>query len=261
MKQALTYLSYLLAITVAEVITALTMVIPAFNPLSGVLCHIAVLMALIVHSALAGKQSDQRLLLSLALAPLVRIISLSMPLANIPQVLWYPIVYSPLLVAAVIVVRIFNFRAGDIGFRLGSVPFQLVIALSGFAIGVVEYFILRPDSLITELTWQTAWLPSLIFVVTTGFVEEFIFRGVMQRMVREVFGRWGIVYISFLFAVLHMGFIAEVGILFGVFDVIFVFVVALFFGWMVKKTGSLFGVTLAHGIANTVLYVVAPFLF
>lgn len=42
-------------------------------------------------------------------------------------------------------------------------------------------------------------------------------------------------------------------------DVVFVFVVALFFGWVVKKTGSLFGVTLAHGITNIVLYLIIPF--
>ena len=40
-------------------------------------------------------------------------------------------------------------------------------------------------------------------------------------------------------------------------DVTFVFIVALFFGWVVKKTGSLLGVTLSHGITNIVLYLVA----
>ena len=42
---------------------------------------------------------------------------------------------------------------------------------------------------------------------------------------------------------------------------IFVMVVALFFGTVVKKTGSLLGVSLAHGITNSVLYLVAPFFF
>jgi membrane protease YdiL (CAAX protease family) len=42
--------------------------------------------------------------------------------------------------------------------------------------------------------------------------------------------------------------------------VVFVFVVALVFAWMVKKTGSLFGVTLAHGLTNSMLFVIAPFI-
>ena len=93
-----------------------------------------------------------------------------------------------------------------------------------------------------------------MFVVGTGFVEEFIFRGVLQRTAMEVFGRWGIIYVSLLFAVMHIGFLSLI-------DVTFVFAVALFFGWVVKKTGSLFGVTLAHGITNIILYLIAPFLF
>ena len=70
----------------------------------------------------------------------------------------------------------------------------------------------------------------------------------------RLFGWWGIIYISLVFAVLHLGFISII-------DVVFVFLVALFFGWVVKKTGSLFGVTLAHGITNALLYLVLPFFF
>ena len=62
----------------------------------------------------------------------------------------------------------------------------------------------------------------------------------------------GIIYVSLLFAVLHMAFISLI-------DIVFVFTVALFFGWVVKKTGSLFGVTLAHGTINALLYLVIPF--
>ena len=47
----------------------------------------------------------------------------------------------------------------------------------------------------------------------------------------------------------------------AILDIVFVFVVALFFGWIVKKTGSLFGVILSHGITNIVLFVIAPFFF
>ena len=70
----------------------------------------------------------------------------------------------------------------------------------------------------------------------------------------ETFGWRGIIYISLLFAVLHMGFLSWL-------DVVFVFAVALFFSWVVKKTGSLFGVTLSHGITNIVLFLIAPFFF
>ncbi|MBI3931103.1 MAG: CPBP family intramembrane metalloprotease [Chloroflexi bacterium] len=245
MKEAL---GYFLAVTAAELITAVG------QPVLGIFAHIIILMALILRSALAGRQPQQQLLLSLALVPLVRIISLSMPLANIPQAWWYPVIYTPLLVAGVVVIRILNFSAGDVGVAFRLLPLQLIVALSGLIFGVAEYLILKPETMIAELTWQGIWLPAVILLVTTGFVEEFIFRGVLQRTALEAFGGRGIVYVSLLFAVLHMGFLSWI-------DVAFVFVVALFFGWIVKKTGSLLGVTLAHGITNIILFLVAPFFF
>jgi LysM repeat protein len=39
-----------------------------------------------------------------------------------------------------------------------------------------------------------------------------------------------------------------------------VFVVGLLFGWLVARTRSLLGVTLAHGVTNITLYLVMPFL-
>ena len=163
MKEAVVYL---LAIIAAEVITV------TVEPVWGIACHIIVLVAVILHSALASRQPQQQLLLSLALAPLIRIMSLSMPLANIAQLWWYPIIYAPLLVAAVMVVRILGHKAKDVGlnFRLFSV--QPVVALSGFVIGLVEYLILKPEPIIIELTWQAIWLPALILLMCTGFVEE-----------------------------------------------------------------------------------------
>ncbi len=246
MKEALVYL---VVITVAEVITV------AIEPVWGIVCHIMVLVALILHSALAGKRAYQQLFLSLALVPLVRIISLSMPLANIPQIWWYPIVYAPLLVAALQVIRLLGFSLEQIGLNFKRISIQLAVALAGFVFGVVEYFILTEEAQATGLVLQETWLlAAFLLMVCTGFVEELIFRGVLQRSAVEAFGWWGIIYVSLLFAVVHL-------IHQSLIDIAFVFVIAIFFGWVVKKTGSIFGVTLSHGIANIVLFLVAPLLF
>ena len=240
---------YLLAITTAELVTALG------QPLWGLVCHAIVLVAAVMHSALTSDPRYRHLVLSLALVPLVRIISLGMPLDSIPQIWRYPIIYAPLLAAAIMVVRILGIRAREVGINFGLFRIQLAVGLSGLLFGVAEYFILTPESLIAELTWREVWLPALIFQGCTGFIEEFIFRGVLQRTAVGVFGGWrGIIYVSLLFAVLHVGFLSLL-------DVVFVFLVAMFFGWVVKKTGSLFGVTLAHGLTNISLYLVLPSLF
>ena len=79
-----------------------------------------------------------------------------------------------------------------------------------------------------------------------------VFRGVMQRASTDALGKAAILYVALVFAVLHVGYKSAP-------DVAFVFLVGLFFGWAVARTGSLLGVSLCHGIANVVLYVIAPF--
>jgi hypothetical protein len=241
---------YLLAIVGAEAVTIF------IQPLAGMVFHIGILVAAILQSSLsvALPHNHRQLVLSLALVPLVRIISLSMPLTGIPQKWWYLIIYTPLIVAAIVAMRVLDYKVRDIGLTFKFSPFQLAIAATGVGFGFVEYLILKPQALVAELSAQEVWLPALIFLLFVGFGEELIFRGVLQRTAGDAFGRWGIVYIGFIFAILHMGFLSWV-------DVILVFAVALFFGWAVKKTGSLVGVTLSHGITNILLYLVVPFFF
>lgn len=246
MKEALVYL---LVITIAEIINV------TVGPVWGIACHIVVLVALILHSALTDKRPYQQLFLSLGLVPLVRIISLSIPLASIPQVWWYPIIYAPLLVAAWQVARLLGYSLGQVGLNLKRIPVQLAIVLTGIAFGIGEYFILTEEAEMTGLILQETWLLSaFLLIVCTGFVEEVIFRGVIQRSAVQMFGWWGVVYVSLLFAIVHL-------IHNSLLDVVFVFVVGLFYGWVVKKTGSLFGVILSHGVTNIVLFLVAPLLF
>lgn len=249
---------YLLAIVAAEVVTVV------YQPMPGIACYFAILLAVIIDSSLTDKYYYGRLTLSLSLVPLVRIISLSMPLVDIPQLWWYPIIYLPLLAAAIVLARLLDYKPRDVGFSfgygLGSIPVQLLVGLAGIGLGVAEYLTIDAEPLVVDPTWQNAWLPALVLLLTTGFVEEFIFRGVMQRAAAEAFGGWGIVYVSLLFAVLHIGWIETASPLSWL-DIAFVFVIALFFGWVVKKTGSLLGVTLSHGLTNIVLFIVAPVFF
>jgi membrane protease YdiL (CAAX protease family) len=232
---------YFLAITSAELLTVF------LDPLVGVVCHGMILVALLIQSAFAADSGRRNLILGLSLVPLIRILSLAMPLVQLPQVYWYPIIYAPLLVATVVVMRIVKLKPSDVGLVRHDLPIQILIGVaSGFAYGILEYMILRPKPMV--------WFPAVVLLVTTGFVEELMFRGVLQRLAEPAMGFWqGIIYISLIFAILHIGFFSAV-------DIIFVLIVALFFAYAVKTTGSLIGVTLSHGIANIFLYLVMPFM-
>jgi len=77
---------------------------------------------------------------------------------------------------------------------------------------------------------------------------------VIQRAAKEAMGGWGILFVAVLFASMHIGYLS-------ILDLGLVFVVGLFFGIVVNKTGSIFGVTVSHGLTNVILYLVAPFVF
>ncbi len=238
---------YLVVIVGAEVVTNF------FGLVLGLICHAIILTGLIVHSSLVAESPTRKLLLALCLAPLTRIMSLSMPLVQFPTIFWYLVIYPTLFLAAWVAKQRLNFTAREIGLYAQKLPLQLVVALTGVIFGVAEYLILRPEPLISELTWGKVLLPAFVLLIGTGFVEEFVFRGVIQRASMLALGKWGLLYVALLFAALHL--IHQSAI-----DIAFVFGVGLFFGWVVYKTGSLVGVTLSHGITNIILYLIVPFL-
>jgi membrane protease YdiL (CAAX protease family) len=240
-------LAYLAAIAIAEILTAYA------PPRTGLVAHAAVLLVVLIHAARVEGKKEQALLVSLAFAPLIRVISLSLPLAEIPLLYWYPITSIPLFAAVLIAAPTLGFSWPDLGLNLRSWGLQLVIGLSGIALGVFEYWILRPDPLVDTFEWTALLWPALILLISTGLLEEMIFRGLLQRASLDVLGVWGIGYIAVLFAVLHTGYKSLL-------DVLFVGAVGLFFGWVVHRTRSLLGVTLAHGLTNIVLLLILPFI-
>lgn len=240
---------YFFAIASAELLTVY------LQPLVGVVCHGMILIALLVQSTFILEPPQRNLLLALSLVPLIRITSLSLPLTELPQIYWYPLIYAPLLAATAVVMRIVGLSVKDVGLVSRDWPFQILVGVaSGLAYGGLEYMILRPEPLVTSFTLQQIWLPAIILLVATGFVEELIFRGVLQRLAEPAIGSWmGIIYVSVIFATLHIGFLSLL-------DVAFVLSVALFLAYAVKTTRSLVGVTLAHGIANSLLYLIMPYM-
>lgn len=245
--EARTPILYLAGITAAE------LVVSTVHPLWGILFHVFLLLALLYHSSVNAGHPTRRLYLALALAPLIRIFSLTLPLVSFPQIYWYAIVAVPVFSSVLIVTRMLGLHPAQIGIRAGRVPHQLLIGLSGIPFGVAEYFILRPPAPLTAPTLTGMLLGALILMIGTGLAEELTFRGLLQKLAADAVGKWGWIYVAVLFAVLHIGYLL-------VTDVLFVFAVGLFFGWIVKRTGSILGTTLAHGLANTFLYVVIPFL-
>jgi hypothetical protein len=222
------------------------------DPRLGLVLHFLMLVLLVVQVALGEPGPLRGLFLGLTLVPLIRILSLSLPLAHFLPLYWYLLTSVPLFVAAWVAGRALGYSWRALGLTLRGWPLQLAVGLTGLGLGALEYAILQPAPLAPALTWAGIWLPALILLICTGLLEEMIFRGLLQRAAGDALGRWGMPYVALLFAVMHLGYRSLL-------DVAFVFVVGLYFGVVVQRTRSLLGVTLAHGLTNILLFLVMPF--
>jgi membrane protease YdiL (CAAX protease family) len=204
---------------------------------------------------LTWKHSVSRFILTLTIAPLIRITSLLLPLANFPEIYyWYLIVGVPLFAAAITALRTMRFSRKDVGLEIKRLPIQIPVILTGLSLGYIEYRILRPSAFLSgqNFNLRELWLPALSLIICTGFAQELIFRGVMQKMAVKQMGTWGgITYVAAIFAVLHIGYQS-------VPNLVFVFIVALFFGLVTLHTGSIIGVALAYGLTNIILFLTMP---
>lgn len=269
---------YLIGITAAELCFH-------FNVRSGVILHYLLLLALIVTTILIrnaensgtditlrdpknsesgetgamkdGGATGAFFYLTLAVFPFIRIASLSVPLASYPSIYWYFLVGMPVLIAALMVIRLACYRRDDL--FLGKLPslsagcLQLIIGILGFPLGCVEYQILQPSPLLApEPTLNQIMLSALILLSFAGFVEELVFRGLLLKAAGDYLGRsQAFIIVSVLFALYHMTYRSPL-------DLLFVGGVSVFFTFLVYRTGSLWGVSLAHGLANLTLYICCP---
>ena len=238
---------YLILLTAAELLTVFVFV------RVGALLHALTLLMLLAHTVRRMGSPDHRLWAAISLVPLIRIVSLTLPLDDFTLPYWFLFTSIPLFAAGYIIMRLLSMSWDDAGVNLRGLPLQLLISLLGLALGYIEYHILQPEPLIDELTLAQFWLPALIILISTGFLEELLFRGILQGAAVGVLGpALGVVYGALYFGVLHVGYQSLA-------DVLFVTAVGLVFGWIVLKTRSIIGVSLAHGLTNITLFLIMPF--
>jgi hypothetical protein len=245
--------SFLALVTVAEI--AVTYVNPVLVfPLDGGLIALIVAYVVGVRREATGSPEARQLLavaMALSLAPLIRIISLTLPLAELDASLRFVAAGMPMIVGGFLAASAAGLKPREIGLRWARTGWQLEAILVSIGIGFAESRILRADAL-GAFPWTTeGLLPALAAGTFTGFPEELIFRGLMQTVLRPILGRWNWIYVSGIFAVLHIGYQSYI-------DVVFVFGVGLFYGWITERTGSIIGPAIGHGVANIVLLFVAP---
>jgi uncharacterized protein len=239
---------YIIALLIAEFVTIY------YNPSWGILIEALVIIFLIIQSSFTYSIKLSYLLQAMILVPLIRIMSLSIPVTEIKPIYWLAILAVPILIACFYLMRSQNISRSRVGLKLGNLPLQLGVGFSGLALGFIEYLILQPKALIPSLNIINLIFASFIIIISTGITEELVFRGIIQKNAENLLGKfWGILFVSILFTSQHIGWNS-------VLDLTFVFGVSIIYGYVFQKTRSILGVSLSHGLSNVVLFLILPFL-
>ncbi|PKP51151.1 MAG: hypothetical protein CVT90_03110 [Candidatus Altiarchaeales archaeon HGW-Altiarchaeales-3] len=222
----------------------------------GLFIHALIMVFLIILSSNIKEKNSSLFFQTLALLPLLRILSVSIPLIVFLNPIYrFLLIYSPLLLAAFIFIRNNKLRAEDVGISFKDIKLHMIIALSGIIFGIIEYSILKE-----QITPFGALDPSfsgiltyaLILLFFTGFTEELIFRGMLLTNTAKIFSaNKSIIFVSILFMFMHIGWNSLT-------DLLFVFLVSLFYCYVFLKTRSILGITISHGVTNIVEFVILP---
>jgi uncharacterized protein len=221
------------------------------NVYAGLIVHAILLLMLLTQSVLTSGEAS-KLYAAMAVIPLIRILTLSTPFWLTDQTNLFALVNLPLIVATVVAMTTLQYRPREIGLHLGRPWLQGLIVLIGIPIGILERLIIQPAPLAQSLALNDLLWPIVSLILFTGLSEELLFRGILQKAATDTLGeRYGIVYISVLFGVMHIGWNSLL-------DVFFVTLIGMVFGFIAQRTNSIFGVALAHGLANIMLFLILP---
>jgi CAAX protease family protein len=211
-----------------------------------------ILFVLLINSSMDVTYNYSVMLRSFTVIPIIRIIGLLIPSMDIQPIYWFIILSVPLFVAAYLIMKSQGLSIKHVGLTWGNKKVQLVIALTGIILGIIEYIILKPTPLIVGNDFIILIFASIILIISTGLAEELLFRGIIQKNAENVFGSViGLLYSTILFTTLYLGWNS-----FN--DLIFILIVTLFYGYAYQKTRSIVGISISHGITNSFLFLIMP---
>ena len=254
---------YLGLLTLTEVVTIYV------DPVWGIAGFVVLVVGLMVGALRTAKPSgltsegvglierrETSLRVALLLPPLIGIAALTLPLQRFSELGRSGAVAIPALVAAFAAMRANGYRRRDAGVSLPrswrSGLFNLIVAASGIGFGYLRFRTSESGSSPPEAVSVVALLAAILLAVGTGFTNEFVYRGILQRAATDLFGPLaGVVYVATLSTVPIIGQRSPL-------DTGLIFLVAVAFGTVVQLTRSILGVSIAHAIAIVCALVVFP---
>lgn len=232
-------------LVVAEAITL------AAGATAGVFAHSFMLVLLLGLSLHLGTGSLQRLTLSVAVLPLVRILSLALPAAIVPIVYWYLEIGLAGIEGILLVMRRLNLSPADVGLRRTSIAEIATVGVLGAILGLPAYLIGGRVDLGHGGGLVGLAIACAVVVVFVGFFEELLFRGLIQSAGTALFSRGGVLLSVGATVLMYSASLNPRYI-------IFIALVATLFGVVARRSGSIVAPVVGHAALALVQLVVLP---
>jgi uncharacterized protein len=223
------------AIIEAEIALALV------PPLLGVILHSVVILTILNVYLLIPLLPHRKILLALLILPILRIVSLSVPIAQLPQLYWYAADGIPVMISVLILTRMIHPPASYFVVNLVKVWRQIAFGMLGIPLAYLAFRIAPQKPLVPTGNLVEILIGIVSLVVFSGFIEEYIFRYLIQFNLEDIFGEVGLWIGGALFTGLYLG--AQTLPLTAFWGL-----VGMGFSYWVKYTESIWGVVIAHSL-------------
>lgn len=189
------------------------------------------------------------------LLPILRLVDFSMPLFYEEKLYNLIFIYGLLIIPVSIAATNQEFSGAELGITFKKIGRYILLSiLLGFFLGVGEFTIVGKNPLIYYLSIFNLLILAVIMIFVVSFVEELIFRSILQNRLETIIGSTKAVIItSILFGLMQSGY----G---NVYEFIYIFFVGVLLGYLFHKTRSLPLVTLIHGFMNVFFFGIIPLL-
>lgn len=221
----------------------------------GLAVHSVVFLALL--AVVATRPHHSHVYKVLAFVPLLRLLNLGTGILAFSPYLWLAGVYLILLLALGLLMRNQSVSFSGIGFGISRLREQWGLALAGVVLGAIlggVQWVFDLEQAPGDPTLVNAVIAVLVTGLLIGFVEELLFRGLLQEWLTDVVGMWvSVVAVSVLFGFMH-------SVWFNPADVVFAFVVSILLGVVYAKTRSFWFILNVHALINGMAFGVLPLL-
>ncbi len=219
----------------------------------GGISHVLLLVVLLAHYLAVEDAEYGPILLVLMLPSLMRLVSLTVPVVDLPVAAWFVMIGTPTYLAILLVIRISPVGLGRLLRWPPGAALQLVVALSGILHGLVLYLALRPAALVATTQPATALVVVAVLVVFVVLLEEIMFRGVIQLVALEV-TRSRVAAVAVGSVVYACTFVSSDSFI----TPMLMLAIGVLFGATVALTRSLWGTVGAHASMTIGLLIVWP---